>query len=207
MGLFLSLSGVIGKTQSEVAESLRNYARSQSGGLENGNVDDHQDNRCLIKETNGNTTIFYPNYFMEWDQSSAFLSLELKVPVFSFHIHDGDLWMYFLYMSGVAVDQFNPIPDYWGDVTAKEAESFKGNADLVAKYIPGLNPENIRGYLIRWNLEQESKKSYPEDEFFNEDWQLVDFMKKIGLSFPSDGDGNPTGEMYRLWTGKLILKS
>lgn len=34
MGLFLSLTGVIGKTQQEVANSLARYATNVGGGLE-----------------------------------------------------------------------------------------------------------------------------------------------------------------------------
>jgi len=57
---------------------------------------------------------------LEWDESSAFLSRELQAPVFSFHIHDGDLWMYILHVNGLAVDQFNPVPDYWDDQISSE---------------------------------------------------------------------------------------
>ncbi len=89
--MFASLSGIIGKPEDEVAESLRNYALSVGGDLTGKDPGLENDNFCAIEEANGNTTIFYPHGYLEWDQSSAFLSRKLQAPVFSFHIHDGDL--------------------------------------------------------------------------------------------------------------------
>jgi hypothetical protein len=82
------------------------------------------------------------------------------VPVFSFHIHDGDFWMYILYFDGEVVDRFNPIPDYWNDnvstITEEEIDSWKGHAEVLTDYIPGLGIKQIENYLIRWDLKQPS---------------------------------------------------
>jgi hypothetical protein len=204
MGTFLSLSGVIGKTQNDVVNSLTNYARSVDGGLQQENLNAENDNCCIIEEANGNTTIFYPNGYLEWDKSSEFISKDLSVPVLSFHIHDGDLWMYVLYFKGQIVDQFNPIPDYWDyNVSHEEIESWKGNASIVAKSVTGVKQADIEKYLVRWNLEEENTKAYPDDMFTNEDWQLIDFMKKLRLPYPLDENGNPKGQVYKLWTREL----
>ena len=62
--------------------------------------------------------------------------------------------------------------------------------------------------MVRWNLDaEEVGKAYADDEFTNEDWQLLDFMKKLGLPYPLDDDGNPKGQVYKLWTKELRLKS
>ncbi len=74
MGMFLSLTSVIGKTQIEVENSLANYARSTGGGLEKAALSIENDNCCVIKEANNNTTIFNPYAYVEWDQSSEFIS-------------------------------------------------------------------------------------------------------------------------------------
>jgi len=209
MGTFLSLSGVIGKTQNEVVTSLTNYAKSVNGGLEPDNqLTANDDNCCTIQEVNGNTTIFNPSAYLEWDKSSEFISKELKAPVFSFHIHDGDLWMYVLYYDGEIVDQFNPIPDYWEKISKEEIENWKGNASIVAKFVSTVNIKDIEKYLVRWDLDaEEIGKSYPEDEYTKGDWQLLDFMKKIGLTYPFDDKGNPKGQVYKLWTKELRLKT
>jgi hypothetical protein len=208
MGTFLSLSGIIGKSKNEVHTSLTNYTKAVSGGIEKSELTTDDDNCCVIDERNGNVSILYPDGYIEWDDSSKFISKELNAPVFSFHIHDGDLWMYILYFNGEIIDQFNPIPDYWEEeISKEEIESWKGNASTISKYIPSLKTSEVEKYLIRWDLEsEEQEKAYPDDEFTNEDWQLVDFMKKVGISYPLDDDGNPNGETFKLWTKQLNLK-
>jgi len=200
--MFLSMSGVIGKTKSEVAASLSNYANSVGGGLQKENLPVNDDKCCIIEEANGNTTIFYPYAYLEWDSSSEFISKDLVAPVFSFHIHDGDLWMYILFVNGTLVDQFNPVPDYWDDnLSEEELESWKGEPAIINTYVKNIKTTDIEKYLVRWDLEtEEIIKAYPSDEYPQEDWQLLDFMKKLGLPYPLDGNGNPKDETYKLWT-------
>jgi hypothetical protein len=209
MGMFLSLTSIVGKTQNEVVASLTNYAKSVAGGLEKENLSIDNDNCCVIKEANGNTTIFNPYAYLEWDKSAEFISTELNAPVFSFHIHDGDLWMYLLFVNGKRVDQFNPIPDYWDDnLSEEEIESWKGNAEVVLNNFRSIKQADIEKYLVRWDLEaEENEKAYADDEFTNEDWQLLDFMKKLQLPYPLDDNGNPNGQVYKLWTKDLRLKT
>jgi hypothetical protein len=47
-------------------------------------------------------------------------------------------------------------------------------------------------------LEAESQeKAYPEDEFKNGcDWQMCDFIKKLGLIYPMDNEGKILGKTY-----------
>jgi hypothetical protein len=209
MGNFLALSGVIGKTQNEVCASLTNYANSVGGGIQQDNThNSDNENCCIVEEANGNTTIFCPYGYVEWDDSSEFISRELNATVFSLHIHDSDLWMYLLYNNGKVVDQFNPVPDYWDEnITEEEIESWKGNASVVAKYVSYIKPKDIEKYLVRWDLdEEESTKAYPTDEFTKEEWQLVDFVTKLKLPYPLDDNGNPKGQTYKFWTEKLRLK-
>ena len=206
MGNFLALTSVIGKTRNEVVTSLTNYANSVGGGLQQeNNIDSDTDNCCIIDEQNGNVSIFYPNGYVEWDDSSAFVSKELNTTVFSFHIHDGDFWMYVMYDNGQVVDQFNPVPDYWDDsISNEEIASWKGNADIIAQYIKGIKKSDIDKYLVRWDLEnEEAEKAYSTDEFGQEDWQLTDFMNKLNLPYPLDDNGNPKGLTFKLWTQQL----
>lgn len=208
MGMFLSLSGVIGRTQDQVQKSLTNYATAVNGGLQSADLTTDDKNCCVIEEANNNTTIFYPYGYLEWDKSSESISRELSAPVFSFHIHDGDLWMYILYVNGQIVDQFNPIPDYWDEnISDTEIESWKGDASIVAKHI-GQAPTKISKYLTRWDLDDEgNEKAYNDDEFANEDWQLLDFLRRCGLPYPLDDDGNAKGHIYKLWTKELSLST
>jgi hypothetical protein len=231
MGMFLAMSSVIGKTQNEVVNSLTKYAKSVGGGLEKENLSLDVENCCVIQEANNNTTVLYPHGYVEWDTSSYFISKDLQASVFSFHIHDGDLWMYLLFHNGENVDQFNPIPDNWGEVSDDEKNANKGNAEIVAKYVPGIKPEYIEKYLVTWTYEYlefpdasynrewvpdelqirdfmerfKAHKAYDDDEFAFEDLQLLDFMKKLNLPYPIDKNRNPKGQTYKYWTNKLRL--
>jgi hypothetical protein len=202
MGTFLAVSSVFGKTKTEVVNSLANYAKSVGGGLnQEENIDSETPNCCIVEELNSNTSVFYPVGYLEWDNSSEFISKELNATVFSFHIHDGDLWMYVLYNNGQVADQFNPVPDYWDDnLSDEEINSWKGNVQTITELIPYINTSDIDQYLVRWDLdEEEPTKAYPTDEFTKEDWQLVDFMTKLKLPYPIYNNGNTKGQTFKLW--------
>ena len=68
--------------------------------------------------------------------------------------------------------------------------------------------QDFENYLVRWDLDAEEQiKAYPDDEFGQEDWQLLDFMKKLGFPYPIDYEWRPIGDTYRFWTKELPLKS
>jgi hypothetical protein len=210
MGHFLALSSVVGKTQKEVVNSLANYAISVNGGLQQENdINSDTANCCIVEEADGNTSVLYPDDYLEWDNSAEFISRELNATVFSLHIHDSDLWMYILYNNGQVIDKFNPVPDYWEDnLSEEEINSWKGDAQVITQYVPYIKPSEIDKYLVRWDLEEEEpSKTYPTDEFAQDEWQLTDFMKKLKLPYPIDGDGNPKGQTYKLWTSQLRLET
>lgn len=208
MGLFLSLSGIIGKTEDEVANSLKKFAISAKGNLERADITSESANYCVISCANGNACILYPAYFFDWDASSEFLSKDLQTTVFSFQIHDEDFWLYTMYNNGTVVDQFLPVPEYFDEnTTPEESDSWKGNAAVVAQYID-VRPEDIERYLQRWDGgdNEEALKAYYDDVYtYGDCWQLIDFMKKVGLVYRVD-KGNSIGEVYRLWTHDLKLQ-
>jgi hypothetical protein len=208
MGMFLSMTGIIGKSKEQVESSLANYAKSVGGGLDQEELSIDHDNCCVIEEANGNTTVFNPYAYLEWDRSSEFISKDLNATVFSFHIHDGDFWMYVLFVNGKIVDQFNPIPDYWDEnISEDELKSWQGDAGIVANYVGSVKQAAIKKYLVRWDPEaEETQKAYQDDEFEQEDWQLLDFMRKLRLPYPLDDDGNPKSQTYKLWTKELPVK-
>ena len=202
MGLFLSMSGVINGAEESVVAALRAFAEDRQGSLEKDDLTSDDDGCLVVSDGIGGTSLLYPNDFYDWDGASEFLSKRLGRPVFSFHIHDEDLWMYQLFENGEVVDQFNPIPEYWDGLEPDEIKRWAGNAAAVAQRVPGLDAGQISKYLIRWDDElfasAETLKAYPTDAFsYGEDWQLVDFMRKLGLDYPIDDRGEPHGATYR----------
>lgn len=184
MGLFMMMSGVANSSRSAVETALREFATSQGGTLEAIDSSDNSFKAVLIAESGKHVVVIYPSDFMQWDEASEYLSRTLSTSVFSFHIHDGDLWMYALYFRGTKIDQFNPIPAYWDDgIADNERRSWAGNADAVCRHWPEVTPEAIREYFACWNLlEMAPGKAYADDEFsFNDCWQVTDFMRRVGL--------------------------
>jgi len=201
MGLFLSMSGVVGASKTDVEAALRECIAEHDGRFEPTTKRHPSSEVLIVDEADGNTTVVYPQGFFEWDDTAAYLSRSLDVPVFSFHIHDGDLWLYILFVQGVAVCHFNPIPDYWDDnISDEDQRRWAGDPAAIAHWCPNVQEDAIRSYLVRWNLKDGSPgKAYEGDEFpYGDCWQLVDFMKKLGLSYPFTTDGQPVGDTYVL---------
>ncbi len=62
---------------------------------------------------------------------------------------------------------------------------------VLGRFVPGLEPAEVAGYLVEWGddvLEStERKKAYDDDHYdYGDDWQLVDFTKRLGLDYPMD---------------------
>lgn len=199
MGLFLCLSGVIGSDKAGVEAALAAYARSNGGEClpQQGPTED--EDILGLSENAAGSLIFYPDNFLKWDDASAFLSRQLRAPVFAFHIHDDDLWMFTLYVDGIPVTNFNPIPDYWDDdIPEDEIEKWRGDARVVCRYVPGLEESRIEKYFTRWDLDDDRGRAYPDDQFPNGDcWQLCDFIKKTGLHYPSEETREGSVTAYR----------
>jgi hypothetical protein len=189
MGLFLSLSGAIACGPEPVVAALRAFAESNRGTFGEADSETAEEDELIVCAAAGGVTVMYPRYFDNWDGASEFLSERLDRPVFSLHIHDGDLWMYILYDKGAVIDRFNPLPEYWEKLEKEERRSWQGNASVVASRVPGIAPEQVSRYLIQWTDRMlnspEQEKAYATDEcHYGEDWQLLDFMAKLGLDYP-----------------------
>lgn len=201
MGLFLSMSGVIGKDAAAVESALADFAAEKQGEFA-ATPRTTDDDDCLVLSGEGDrVSILYPYEFFDWDAASQYLSRVLSTPVFSLHIHDEDLWMYLLFRKGQPVDAFNPVPDYWDDaICAEEIAQWAGDAKQVAAAVPGIDSDQIADYLVRWEDPdyEEMHKAYEGDEFAKTDcWQMLDFMKKLGLDYPITADGEIEGKTFR----------
>lgn len=199
MGEFVSVSGVIGADRREVLEALHTQVALKRGILEAEPTSIADDDTMVLCSAHGNTTIFFPENDLSWWETSQALSQLLSVPVFAFHIHDGDLWMYELYRNGEKIDAFNPIPDYWIEISDQERRDYQGNARVVCECVPAVAPADISDYFVTWDLNDDKPgKAYPADEHaYGEAWQLLDFMRKLKLPYPLDEEGKPRGPTYQ----------
>lgn len=201
MGLFLSASGVVSPNGDEVREAISAYVASAGGTFELREGTPNDRNIGVLQSSGSTTTVLYPDGFSDWDDLSRHLSVELNTPVFSFHIHDGDLWMFVAFDKGTEVAWFNPIPDYWESVDDAERSRWSGDAESVTSLIPELEADAVERYFTSWTekLVSSEQKAYADDEFpIGVDWQLTDFMRRLGFIYPVNDTGAPTGETFYL---------
>jgi hypothetical protein len=200
MGTFLSMAGVVDGNTAELVAEFKAYAESRSGKCELSEMTLGDEGCMAILETSGHATVVFPENFLESEELAQSLSEKIAKPVFYFHIHDGDLWMYILYESGKVIDQFNPLPNYWEELDEDKQLAWQGNPAIVASKVPGLKGNDILKYLVFWDngeFENDGQKAYPEDEFgYGTDWQVIDFANKLGFVFPLSGSDGPTGATY-----------
>src|SRR5690606_27715485 len=167
MGLFLSASGVVHRDDKAVYEGIGIYVANVGGTIESrmGTTDDP--GIGVVHSADNMTTVLYPDGFSEWDDVSRHLSSHLNTSVFSFHIHDGDLWMLVAFENGNEVAWFNPIPDYWDEISDEERTKWKGDPVRIASLVPSVVATSIERYFCPWTEGTigANQKAYDDDEF------------------------------------------
>lgn len=196
------MAAIFYKNSNIVYKSLKNYAETVQGGLEEANIDFNHHNCMVISEQKENTCVLYPYKFTEIYETSTFISRNLNALVMSIHIHDDILWMFELIFEGEIVAKFNTIPDYWNEMSEDEINQWNCSAELISKYITNAQAKDIENYLIQWeNLDPKASKAYPDDEYnYGNCWQVLDFLKKLGINYPLDERDLPVGKTYKLST-------
>lgn len=200
LGGFISVSGIAGVSRVNIETALHCFAERRGGRLardETGLL--FPDAIVITTGKPARFSIMYPPGISECNRVARFLSKTLKAPVFLFHIHDGDFWMYTLFVNGRLLDRFNPMPDYWrDDVSSHERKLWSGNAQKLARQWPDLTSRAIERYLVSWKRAPINPgKAYPDDMYaYNDCSQLIDFMRRLGLRFPIADDGAVVGKHY-----------
>lgn len=191
MGGFATMSGTAGVTQTSLEAALRSAAKNVGRSpIRVSKKLTSSDHFMITPGEPGRLSILFPAGYDKSEELVAFLSKKLEVPVFLFHIHDGDLWMYCLYAGGIEIDRFNPIPDYWGRVSPKEKAEWAGDARVISRCWPDLEPTAIKKYLVFWDEESgEPEKAYADDRYpYGDCRQLADFMRSLGLRSPFEDE-------------------
>jgi len=193
------MAGVIGANEEAVQAALSSFAASRNGSFAKKKENTDKPNTLILLENKQRCSVLYPWEFFDWDEASQFISSDLRVPVFSLHIHDEDLWMFILFDKGEQVAQFNPLPEYWDDnISEEERVAWAGDPASVAARVPGISVASISPYFRHWEFGDDNPgKAFPDDQYqFHDCWQMCDFIRKIGLIYPLDDAGKGLGEAY-----------
>jgi hypothetical protein len=160
------------------AESARKY-----------DITDLYAEECKYKESPNGVSILMNNECMGYGDIAGAISEMFSNAVLLLYIYDGDYWAYELYHHGEKIDQFDPWPDYFGGASEELIQELKGNAELIAKYF-SVDKAEIEKYLVRWADKKHGEKAYEDDEFeYWSDWQMLDFMRKLGYSYEFGEEG------------------
>lgn len=196
MGLFLQVALMPGCKEAEAREAIQavadKYACSfdelESGDYDEDCIEDDMliseliPDECQYVESAHGVSILINDGCIGHDSLAKAVSKETGKAFLLLYIYDGDYWGYWLYENGNAIDEFNPIPDYFEKASEKKIQKVKGNAEIIARYFD-VEKASIEKYLVRWPEEMIGKKAYEDDEFEYGDWQMADFMRKLGYPY------------------------
>lgn len=201
MRALISMSGIIGKSQDEVLKVLNSYFNNEGKELKETALNIEVYKLFLLNENKNNCVILYPEDFLSYKEVALYLEETFNIPIFNFHIYDLDLWVYEMYYEGKIIDKFNPLPKYIEEIQENEVNLYKGNPEVVCKYLNNVKIDDIIEYYKPWtdNLIQSKKKAYTSDEFsYGVNWQCVDFMKKLNLNYPIIDEEETIGRAFKL---------
>lgn len=194
MGLFLQTAIVPDCSETEVRNAVAAVAEKYSHELEAAGADESSEyhiielmpDDCRYQSAENGISILFNEDCIGYESLAGAISEELSKAVLLLYIYDGDYWGYFLYDKGLEIDRFVPMPDYFETVSADERRQMKGNADIIAKYFH-VDKASIEKYIVFWTdsmMRNYSAKAYEDDEFGQcEDWQIADFMRKLGYPY------------------------
>jgi hypothetical protein len=126
--------------------------------------------RMLIGPVLGGWIGVYPEGSGQDDNVSREIAQCINGDVLHFLVHDDDIFAYWLYRGGRAIDSFHSRPGYFGNENRAEEEHMVGNAEAFRPLI-GDRVEQLRPLLVRegrpWRMESE---------------RLDNFAKVFGIS-------------------------
>lgn len=139
---------------------------------------------CRLSEQHGDVFICFNDHCCGFEDLAKDLSIESKSPVMLLYIYDGDFWAYELYDNGEHIDSFNPMPNYFDDeIDDAIIQSHLGNSKIVSEYF-NVDEDSIKNYLVQWTDETDyEEKAYEDDSCGYDDWQMVDFLEKLGYDY------------------------
>lgn len=192
MGLFLQAAIMPGCKEADARAAVTTVAEKYSCSfdeLEKGDsaedammISDLIPDECQYMENANGVSILFNEDCIGYDSLAKAVSRESGKAILLLYIYDEDYWGYWLYDKGESIDEFNPVPDYFEDLSEEKLQRLKGNADIIANYFH-VEKSSIEKYLVRWSEETVDEKAYEDDAFGYGDWQMADFMRKLGYPY------------------------
>ena len=171
MGLFLQVAIMPGCKKAEARTAVEEVAKKYSCSFDELESGDFTEEDLIISE-------LIPDE-CQYAETAAGVSILFNDDCIGYD------WGYELYDKGEILDRFNPMPDYFEEVSEEKIEQLKGDARIIAGQFH-VEQASIERYLVRWSADTMDEKAYQDDEYGYEDWQMVDFMRKLGYPYDFD---------------------
>ncbi len=147
-----------------------------------GGIRDHKASYLAPASPSWSSVMLHLNSFAA-EPVAAELSRLIDGPAIAIFEYDQATWGYTFFERGELTDRFWSFPD----VVETPPEECAGNAALLARAF-GASPESITPYLRHISESDYETKAFDDDKFtLGDHWVRVDFMRRLGISYPSPG--------------------
>jgi hypothetical protein len=181
MGAYFCLIGIAKPEPSELLAALEAIETPEGDFVE------------LYQSPSGHCLIMPGQMLHDAEGLARHLSIRLPWPCVLLHFSDDVVWSYDLFQGGQVLDSYSSSPNYFAKASDDEALRLKGRPEVICANWPGVTVENIARYLTNKELlpSGSQSKAYDTDKSSECDaWQLCDFMRKLGLEYPVDENGD-----------------
>jgi hypothetical protein len=181
MGAYFCLIGVAKPAPSELFAALERLETPEGDFVE------------LYENPSGHYLIMPGQMLHDAEGVARNLSLSLSASCILLHFSDDVAWSYDLFQAGHVLDSYNSRPNQFVKATEDQIVRLMGRPEVICSNWPDVMPEDISLYLSNKELlaDGSESKAYGSDRSPEWDaWQLCDFMRKLGLEYPVDENGD-----------------
>ena len=179
MGAYFSIIGIKDISAKNVLVTLKNWENADGDGM------------VAFQCASGHTVILCDSIPVDAKGLAEGCAKTLQTAVILFTYADDVVWSYELFTATGLEDEFSSRPNYWEE--SADPARLAGNAHKVCEIWNGVSVEQISRYLSNKSelTEEESDtRAYPDDTSPQWDgWQMCDFMRRLGLEYPVDENG------------------
>jgi len=187
MGGFSSSVLIRSSDADAVADKLTQFVEKEGFDTNEKAIENHEGPAIAIFSCDGDWIVVLESEECSWD-ADEWLSKELKTPVVSVSVHDGDVWSYYWHFNGKLIDQHSSVDlhEYFGvdtslfddddyDFSDEEKDNGLSNLTLNQRW-KALKP----GLLESTERETFDAVLSPDPDIGGEEG-LADFLKLVGL--------------------------
>lgn len=177
MGLFLDVALLNGCNKDTAEQALKSWCAAKPKSR-------IVPSDCQLEEqSKGTVIIFNDDDCFEQQEFCITFSKEHGMVAMHLYIYDGDFGAIIFTKTEKRLIAFPLFRITLKILTNKNGNVRNGNSNILAKEY-SICSKDIERYLVTWDEDDNGEdKAYPDDEYGHIDWQMVDFMKKLGYHY------------------------